>query len=371
MTNILYIVSNINKSLSFEWIEQRLDKHKYSLQFILINQQKSELYTYLQHKGCPVQEHFYSNKFGLVSIFLKVLFYQINNRPDVVHTHLLEANIIGLTTAWFLGIKKRIFTRHHALVHYVDYPKGIFWDKWCNTIATHIIAVSNNVRNILVRKDGTPSDKVHVIRHGFDLAYFDAHDLQKVKSIRKKYVLDKKKPVIGVISRHVHWKGIQYIIPAFEKLLTRYPDAILVLANAQGEYSNVLNKMLEKLPTKSYRQIVFEQDLSSLYQCFDLYVHTPIDTESEAFGQTYVEALACGIPSVVTLSGIANDFIMDEKNALVIPHKNSEEIYSAMMRLIEDGELKNKIVQEGKDSVARLFQVKKMIDSLEQLYARA
>ncbi|MBL0097760.1 MAG: glycosyltransferase [Bacteroidetes bacterium] len=85
---------------------------------------------------------------------------------------------------------------------------------------------------------------------------------------------------------------MQYIIPAFERILKSQP---------------------KKLPSDSYIKIEFERDLFSLYSIFDYFIHAPIDPSVEAFGQVYIEALAAGIPSIFTLSGIAPDFIVDGK----------------------------------------------------------
>ena len=166
----------------------------------------------------------------------------------------------------------------------------------------------------------------------------------------------------------IELKGIQYIIPAFEMLLDKYPGALLVLANATGDYQNEIKKLLKKLPEKNYREIRFENNIFALYKLFDVFIHTPIEKYSEAFGQTYVEALASGIPSVFTLSGIANEFIEDRRNALVVPYKSSTAIYEAILLLLTDTNLASALIANGKNDVAEKFQLQKMISSLEELY---
>jgi glycosyltransferase involved in cell wall biosynthesis len=166
----------------------------------------------------------------------------------------------------------------------------------------------------------------------------------------------------------VHWKGIQYIIPAFEKLLTIYPNAKLLLANAQGDYKSELQKLLQKIPSDNYIEIPFEANISALYHLFDVYVHTPIDAQLEAFGQTYVEALAAGTPSIFTLSGVASEFIEHEKNALVVPFQNSEAIFEAMEKILKDEKLKNQLKINGFSSIQHKFNLEHFIQKLEKLY---
>jgi glycosyltransferase involved in cell wall biosynthesis len=99
-------------------------------------------------------------------------------------------------------------------------------------------------------------------------------------------------------------------------------------------------------------------------------VHVPIDECAEAFGQTYVEALAAGIPSVFTLSGIAREFIENEKNALVVPYKNANAIQTSIERLLENKQLRNNLVEQGKKDVYASFVIDKMMNSLFSLYEK-
>ena len=100
----------------------------------------------------------------------------------------------------------------------------------------------------------------------------------------------------------------------------------------------------------------------------NIFVHVPIDDHSEAFGQIYVEALAAGVPSIFTLSGIAPDFVVDNKNALVVPFKNSEAIYEAMLKILKDENFAEKLKQEGYKTVTGKFDLSRMINQLETLY---
>jgi glycosyltransferase involved in cell wall biosynthesis len=190
-----------------------------------------------------------------------------------------------------------------------------------------------------------------------------------VKILLSKYQLEGKAPIIGVISRYFELKGIQFIIPAFKKLLAVSPNAHLILANATGEYASVIQSFLEGVPGENYTQIRFEGDIAALYQTFDVFIHVPINSHIEAFGQTYVEALAAGVPSVFTLSGVAAEFIEHEKNALVVPFQKADAIYLAMMRLLEDGPLRSRLIEQGKIDVKQQFELAGMMQKLEELYA--
>ncbi|GHM99861.1 hypothetical protein WSM22_13510 [Cytophagales bacterium WSM2-2] len=367
MKKIIYIVSEINKALAFEWVAQYLDKEKFQLSFVLLGDTNTAISNELKRLGIRVTEIQLGSKPALIFAFFRVLFHLKRVKPDIVHTHLFYANMIGLTTAWILRIPKRVVTRHHAMIHYDEHPQGIKWDKYINHIATHIVAISLNTKEILKFLDKADERKIRLIHHGFDLAYFSDINLTRVQALKRKYGLEGSYPVVGVISRYLLLKGIEYIIDAFNLLRRDFAGAQLVLANASGSYSETIKKKLKNLPNGSYVEIEFENDLAALYQIFNIYVHTPKDSKSESFGQTYVEALASGIPSIFTLSGVAPEFIVHENNALVVPFQDSNAIYISMQRILSEAKLRETLSSNGRLS-ANLFSLECMMNSLTQLY---
>lgn len=367
---IVYIISDIDKALGFEWVAFYLSA-QFDLSYILIGKGNTSFHKYLlkQQIRCYVVADndypSYLRKWMRIYSILKT------ERPEIIHVHLWRAMLLGLSAAWFLGTKKRITTRHHATIHYDQYPSGRKWDVMCNAMATHIIAISENIEDILVRKDKAKPEKIVRIPHGFNFEYFTDVSDQRIKSLQVKYSLSSdSQPVIGVISRYTEWKGVQYIIPAFKKLLISFPKAHLILANAQGNYTEAIQRSLSELPGESFTEIKFEEDLVALYHLFDVFVHVPINPEVEAFGQTYIEALIVGVPSVVTLSGIAREIIHDRKNAIVVDFENSDQIYNGMLSVLEDKDVRESIIQGGKYSVESLS-IERHISQLEKLYLAA
>ena len=55
-------------------------------------------------------------------------------------------------------------------------------------------------------------------------------------------------------------------------------------------------ELLKKMDKSGYRLITFENDVPALYLTFSMFAHVPISKYAEAFGQIYIESLACRIP---------------------------------------------------------------------------
>ena len=366
---LFYIVSQIDKSLHFEWITPYLKKD-FDLCFMLIGKKGSGLEEFLKQEKVPVFVLVYSRKTDLIKICINAFRILLIERRDIVDTHLCIANIVGLTASFAAGIKNRIYTRHHATIHHKKHKTGIKWDRLNNKLATRIIAISNNVMDILTRLDGVDKTKVRLLRHGFSFRYFRDISEERVRSVYSRHGIDpRSRPVIGVISRFTEWKGIQYTIAAFEKLRLSYPQAHLVLANAQGDYEREIDQLLKNLPTGSFTKISFENDVAALYRLFDIFVHVPVDEDSEAFGQTYVESLIAEVPAIFTLSGIAREFILDNENAVVVNFRDVEGISAAMHKILVDAGLRRRLTENGKRSISD-FSIEKYMAGLNDLYLK-
>ncbi len=363
---VIYIVSDVEKALAFEWTARSLIT-EVDLFFILIGKKNTPLSTYLEKSHVSFFVISDDDYPGNLQKWLKIYSILRTEKPELVHVHLWRAMLLGLSAAWVSRIRKRVLTRHHATLHYVEYPSGRKWDLLCNALATDIIAISENIKDIVIQRDGAKHSKVHVVHHGFDFTYFRNIDRERIDSIREKYRLYSR-PIIGVISRYVKFKGVQYIIPAFKKIRFEFPEAHLVLANAQGDYTAEIKSILKQLPEGSYTEIQFEGDLAALYKVFDVFVHVPIDAQAEAFGQTYVEALAAEVPSVFTLSGVAREFIVHNENALVANYQNPEEIFLAVKKILSDDDLRSELVINGCNSIVSKFDQQIMFEKLMQIY---
>lgn len=368
MKTILYIISEIDKALEFEWTAEHL-KDDFNLHFILLNptSENPALAQFLASWNIPCNIIAYKNKIEIPKIILSLYHHIKKIKPDIVHTHLLQANMLGLTAAKWAKVPVRIYTRHHSSFNHIYHPKKVWYDHYTNKNATHIVAISPIVQQILIEWEKVNPKKIFLIPHGIDFKTFNHVPSLRVESIKQKYQIETHYPVIGVISRWTEWKGIQYIIPAFQKLLAHYPDALLLLAGKGGEYASVIEKMLKNIPCDNYRVIGFEPDVPALYQSMDVFVHAPIDAHSEAFGQVYIEAMASKIPMVCTISGIAHNLVKDKWNAIVVPYKNSDAIYESMMYLLSHPDLKEQLRQNASQSVKE-FSVEKKVFLLKKLY---
>jgi glycosyltransferase involved in cell wall biosynthesis len=360
---VAYIISDINKAVFFEHTALLMRARGVEISWILINSEDSELAHFLEIHHFQVAYLKASSPLRSFAAIKSCKNILKQWHIDVVHCHLGTANWVGLWAGLWAGVAKRIFTRHSGKSLKWHYKEAII-DQIQNRLATDIVSISLNIQELLIAQ-GVSEHKIHLIHHGFDLERMKNHNENEVARIKSFYNPQSKYPIVGVVARWLELKGIQYIIPAFEKLLEDYPNAKLCLFNAseRSDYANKLLPMLHNLPEGSYDYIGFESNVYDLYSLFDIYVHTPVDPYCEAFGQTYVEALAAGVPSIFTLSGVAREFVAEEPLAHIVPFRDSEAIYEAMKKQLASSP--NKTIHS---AFFKNFELNTYIEKLEALY---
>ena len=369
--NLLIIISDTNKSHVFEWTHNLLVNTKnYNIYYVLIQNKSTHFEDFLK-KNEVYYKVFTKKKIFMWPInIIKLIKLILRLKIDIIHAHLIEAGAISMTAGFFLRVKKRIYTRHYSTLNHVYYPKMVYIDRAINYFSTHLICISNNVANVLIYKEKVKLEKVHLIEHGLlfneinTLPRLDKNDF-KSKCLRN----INSYPIIGVVSRLLKLKGINYIIDAFKLILNIYPNAhLLIIGNDGNDKEHLINYLNFKIHKNNFTILNFDENIFSIYPIFDFFIHVPIDADIEAFGQTYIESLASKVPCIFTLSGIAKDFIINNKNAIVVSFKNSDEIYQSLINLIENPELTKQIVLNGYNEVLKRFKIEDKIKQLNALY---
>lgn len=362
------VISEVDYSRHFLWIAEGLNHKNVEMHFIWLFEKEPELHRILISRGIASTYIPLKNKYGFPWVSIRLFFLLRKIKPDVLNAHLFNAGRIAIPTARLMGIKS-IYTRHYSTLHHDYFPRAVKQDKWINRLSDIVVAVSEGVAKVLESREGLSRDKIRVIPHGFDFSDTTPLSGQEKAIARQNLgIPNEAGPIIGVVSRFVEWKGIQYILPAFETFIKSHPNALLVLANATGDFKTKLQEWLQQIPDKNIKLIEFQKDQRVLFGSFDCFIHVPTDPTIEAYGQVYIEAMAHQLPCVFTKSGVAVEFAVNNQNCLVVPYKSSEEITRALNRIFTDRSFAEKIAQMGRQKVLESYDVESMINKTAELY---
>jgi len=190
-------------------------------------------------------------------------------------------------------------------------------------------------------------------------------NLNYVRKIKQQY---KEKKIIFSLGRLVEYKGYKYLLNAAKFL----PDNYVVLIGGTGPLRDKLQHQIrqDKLDEKvKLLGRIDDNRLSSFYGACDLYC-LPSIAKTEAFAIVQVEAMSCGKPIVATNipeSGVSwvNAHGISGIN---VPIKNSLALANAIIEILENRELYDKLSQGAKQRFNQLFTKEKMIEALLDIY---
>ncbi len=240
--------------------------------------------------------------------------------------------------------------------------------------ADRIIAVSQQTRNDLIRLLSVPPDKVTVAYNGVDARFRPMQpDSADLEALRRKLGLPER--FILHVGTHEPRKNLVRLIEAYGQLVgvgggvgagaqwseakSRAPlravgllDVALVLAGRKGWLSEPIYYAVEQVNSQGGRVILLDfvddADLPMLYNMASVFAYPSI---YEGFGMPAAEALACGVPTLVSKDGALLEVVGDA--ALTVNAQSVEDIALGLERLLTDEALREKLAQAGPPQAAR------------------
>ena len=208
----------------------------------------------------------------------------------------------------------------------------------------HVIAVSEATKHDLMQRLGVPEGKVTVIHEASAPEYRPMPREEAWAYVRRKYGLDED--YVFFVSTLEPRKNVPGLLHAYRRLLDSYKVNVkLVLAGGQGWLSEEVYATVARLNLDSQVRFlgrVETADLPYLYNAARLLVHPSF---YEGFGLPPLEAMACGIPVIVS-NVAALPEVVGDAGLLIDPHDISEMAVS-MYRVLTDDNLREDMVHKG------------------------
>lgn len=207
---------------------------------------------------------------------------------------------------------------------------------------------------------------------GVDIERFSPNQAAGLE-IRARHGFDSSTPVIVCISRLVSRKGQDSLIRALPAVLNRVPDAKLLIVGS-GPRRQALEALAGRVGVSTsvvFAGAVDYEDLPGYYNAASVFA-MPARTRGwgldvEGLGIVYLEAQACGVPVIAGTSGGAPETVIDGETGFVVNGRNISQLADALVRLLSDSELAERMGRAGRNHVcsrwtwdvmgARLFKI--------------
>lgn len=212
------------------------------------------------------------------------------------------------------------FPKEKCIMHIHGISTG---DNEFEQIYKYYIAVSNYAANHFLASGIIEKERVKVLYNGIEIEKFKRKlSLEEKRELKNKYNIKENEKVIMFCGRTVVGKGIKELILAFKRMKNINNAKLLIVGNSafgkniQTEFDRELIKISQDIKDKIvFTSFIPNDDLYKIHNIADIAV-VPTITE-EAFGMVVVEAMASGLPLIVTRSGGIPE-IVNEENAIIV-----------------------------------------------------
>jgi len=281
-------------------------------------------------------------------------------RYDILHVFNNKALQNGLVAS--RGINVRIVA-YRGIVGNVSFLDPISWLRFLNSRVDRIICVADAIRDYFLQMRPAflrlPPERLVTIHKGHSVEWYqdDPVDLSE-------FGIPPSAFVIGCVANIRPRKGIKYLVDAMAKLPEEWKVHLLLVGNMDAAS---LDRQISASPVANrIHRTGTRLDAPALSAACNVFVMPSI--RREGLARALIEAMAYGIPPIVTDCGGSPELVIDGKCGLVVPVRDSNAISAAITRLHQDDALRQRLGDSAKRRIAEDFRVEDTIDQTIALY---
>ncbi|MCX7867337.1 MAG: glycosyltransferase family 4 protein [Limisphaera sp.] len=292
-------------------------------------------------------------------------------RPDLVHTHSGKAGFVGRLAARRAGVPVIVHTIHGPSFGTFQGPLAnwIFRtaEQWAGRVTTHFVVVADAMaRQYLAAGIGRP-DQYTRIYSGFDLEPFlqARNDPER----RARLGAGPQDLLVGKVARLFKLKGHDDLLDVAPALVRKVPQLKFVFLG-DGAWRGRLEARVRALGLAEHVRfvgLVPPAEIPAWMGILDVVVHL---SRREGLPRALPQALAAGKPVVAYACDGAPEVCRPGETGFLVTPGDRAGLEQAILRLLQDAGLRQRLGQQGRAWVRQHFDVQTMVDALHALYVR-
>lgn len=216
------------------------------------------------------------------------------------------------------------------------------------------VIVPSAYLKMIITQWGVPAEKIQVIYNACEAPTV----LESKDETRK--ALGLKGNVIVSIGRLVPWKGFLGLIDIMPKMLSEFPDLVLVIVG-DGPQRAELEKRAEELGVDGHVIFTGRAERENVWRYLKAADVFALNTAYEGFSHQILEAMALGAPIITTAVGGNMEVIDNGENGVLVAYNDKEALAQALRHALGDEAFADMLAQNAKKK-AEMFSIKRMIE---------
>lgn len=285
-------------------------------------------------------------------------------RPHLIQTHLLTTAVYGSALGRLTGVPT-VSTFHGV----VDADRERFRSVKLRIVdrpQARTVFVSDHLRSWFLENSPLGEERTRVIHNGISFA--DDADHEARAAWRRRLEVDPDTVLIGAVGNIRRAKDYGTLVRAVRFLASRTSAAVrcVVAGHGDGARRRKLERLVDELGLDDrFRFLGFVSEVSGLLAALDVFA---LSSFAEGFSLSTVEAMASGLPVVVTRSGGPEEIVEDGRSGRLVPPRDPEALAEALRELVESEEERRRLGQVARGVVRRRFSLDAMIRGYERVY---
>ena len=282
---------------------------------------------------------------------------------DIVQTYFETSNLWGGLVAKLSGALLLSSRRDMGILRKSKHALAY---RFVNKISDRVLAVSDEVKRFCVDADRMDPDKVSVVYNGVDLRHIAAESSSVNPFADSDWA--KAPHIVTCVANIRRVKGIDVLIRTAQRVCRELPNAVFVVAGSlyERDYAEEMQAMIRSLGLeKNVKLLGFVGDPVPLLKMSSAFC---LLSRSEGFSNALLEAMACGVPAVVTRVGGNPEAITDGENGFLVPVEDDAAAAEKLLALLRDPARRAQIGESGRNSVQTRFSAEVMIRKLIGVY---
>lgn len=236
--------------------------------------------------------------------WLKIFFFVLRTRPDIIKTWLPPANIAGAIIGLLIN-KPVIWGLHDSQPHR---PHDRLHVRISKFLVTKIVCCSPAVKEVCIRLGYNPK-LLNVILNGTDTDKFK-FSLKGRELVRNELGISKSSKLIGMAAEYAGIKRHDNFLDAAKIFLGSHPDTHFILCGKNITNENIILKThIQRLGIADNIHLLgIRDDMENIYSALDI---STLNSTSESFGLSITESMSCERMCVATNVGILPELLKD------------------------------------------------------------
>ncbi|MBI1299297.1 glycosyltransferase [bacterium] len=297
-------------------------------------------------------------------------------KPNIVHTALFEANLVGRLACIGLDVKllnSLVNTPYTARRANNIASQKLMLVRWIDAITArylgaHFHAITEAVKWDAVETLKIPADRIDVVERGRNVERLGTPSPERRMAARRKLGFDEGDQILVNVARQEYQKGQSYLLDALSQLQETHPRLTLLIIGRNGAVSDALQAQHARLNLGDrVRFLGHRDDVPDILSAADLFVFPSL---WEGLGGALLEAMALGLPIVASDIPVLREVVEADGNAMLVEPASASALAIAISRLLNDPQRVQQFSSRSQSIFQDRFRLETISERMVDLYRK-